>query len=417
MSAPPSPRRVVVTGIGAVTDLGPSSSVMWEGLLAGRSGIASISAFEQDDQWDVRIAGEVRGLDAAAYIDHREQKRMDRVCVLGVSAAVQAAADAGFDPNGGDPYRHGVAIGSGIGGILTIEEGHKRLLAVGPAKISPFVVPKLMVNATAGNVSIMYNLRGPNTATATACATGGHAIGHAYHLIQKGDADLMFAGGTEAAVSPLCIASFGAMKALSTRNDQPEKASRPFDRDRDGFVLAEGAAVVVLEELSRAKARGARIYAEVCGFASSGDAYHIAAPDPEGAGAVHAMRMALADAQVNPDQVDYINAHGTSTPLGDVAEVKAIKAVFGNHAHRTTVSSTKSMMGHALGAAGGIESAIAALAVHHQVAPPTINLDNPDDGCDLDFAPHHAKERTIRYALNNTFGFGGHNVCVVFGRV
>lgn len=409
-------RRVVVTGVGVITDLGLDVSTMWSALTSGKSGIGMIHAFEQSDEWLVRIAGEVRNWDGSARFEQRELRRMDRFCALGLWAAMDAAEDAGFDANQGDPYRHGVAIGSGIGGILTIETGYEKLLRTGPKKISPFTVPKLMVNACAGNVSINLNLRGANTATATACATGGHAIGTGFHIIQRGDAEVMFAGGAEAAVSPLCIGSFTAMKALSRRNDDPTRASRPFDRDRDGFVLAEGGAVIVLEELEHAQARGAKIYAEVCGFGSSGDASHIAAPDESGRGATQAMRNALTDARINNDEVDYINAHGTSTPLGDHAEVKAVKRLFGDYASKLVMSSTKSMMGHALGAAGGIESIIAAFAVFHGVVPPTINLDVPDEGCDLDFAAHTAQERPLRYALNNTFGFGGHNVCLAFGR-
>ena len=409
-------RRVVVTGLGSVTDLGLDVTSTWEGMINGRSGVAPIESFEQDDEWTTRFGGEVKNFDPSHVVEHREAKRMDRASLLGLVAAEEAAADSGYDFNGGDPYRHGVAIGSGIGGIITIEVGYRKLLKTGPKKISPFVVPKLMVNACAGNVSIRHNLRGANTATATACATGGHAIGAAFQTIQRGDADIMFAGGTEAAVSALCVGSFGAMKALSTRNDDPQRASRPFDRDRDGFVLAEGAAVLILEDLEHAKARGARIYAEVCGFASSGDASHIAAPDEEGSGATKAMELALADAQINTDQVGYINAHGTSTPLGDAAEIRAVNTLFGEHARTLAMSSTKSMTGHALGAAGGIESIATVKAIHDNVLPPTINLDQPDEGVDLNFVPNEAQEQKVDYAVNNSFGFGGHNVSVVFGR-
>ena len=385
-------------------------------MINGRSGVAPIESFEQDDEWTTRFGGEIKNFDCSHVVEHREAKRMDRASLLGLVAAEEAANDSGYDFKSGDPYRHGVAIGSGIGGIITIEVGYRKLLKTGPKKISPFVVPKLMVNACAGNVSIRHNLRGANTATATACATGGHAIGAAFQTIQRGDADLMFAGGTEAAVSALCVGSFGAMKALSTRNDDPQRASRPFDRDRDGFVLAEGAAVLILEELEHAKARGARIYAEVCGFASSGDASHIAAPDEEGSGATKAMEFALADAQINGEQVGYINAHGTSTPLGDAAEVRAVNTLFGDHARKLAMSSTKSMTGHALGAAGGIESIATVKAIHDNVLPPTINLDQPDEGFDLNFVPNEAQEQKIDYAINNSFGFGGHNVSLVFGR-
>ncbi len=410
-------RRVVVTGLGAISDIGLSAPAMWEAMKAGKSGIAPIGAFTQNIEWTVRFAGEVRNWECTC-VDGREQKRMDRYCLLGMAAAEEAAADCGIDFRSGDPYRRGVAIGSGIGGILTIEEGHTKLIKNGPGRISPFTVPRLMVNACAGNVSIRHNLKGVNTATATACATSGHSIGHAFHFIQRGDADAILAGGSEAAVGPLCIGSFAAMKALSTRNDDPERASRPFDRDRDGFVLAEGAAVIVLEELEHAKARGAKIYAEIVGFGVCGDAYHIAAPDEQGAGAHRAMQMAMRDAEINNDQVGYINAHGTSTPLGDAAEVVAVKRLFGDQAKassgRLAVSSTKSMTGHCLGAAGGIESVATIMALKEGVLPPTINLDSPDDGFDLDFVPWKPKERKIEYALNNTFGFGGHNVSLIF---
>jgi 3-oxoacyl-[acyl-carrier-protein] synthase II len=409
-------RRVVVTGLGAVTNVGTDAKSAWRSMTEGRSGIGPITAFEQDDQWLVRIAGEAGDWDPAGVIDHRELRRMDRFCGMGLCAAVEAAEDCGFDFGQGDPTRRGVVIGSGIGGILTIEHGLLRLLKLGPRKINPFVVPKLMVNACAGNVSIRFNLRGVNSATATACATGGHAIGTAYHLIQRGDAEIIFAGGAEAAITPLCIGSFTVMKALSTRNDEPTKASRPFDRDRDGFVLAEGAAVLILEDLEHARARGAEIYAELCGFGSSGDAQHIAAPDPEGEGARQAMHRAILDAGINTDEVDYINAHGTSTPLGDEAEVGAVTKLFGAHAGAMTMSSTKSMTGHSLGAAGGIESLATVMAVRDGVVPPTINLDHPDEGFTLNLVPHEAQTRPVRYGLNNSFGFGGHNVSLCFGR-
>jgi 3-oxoacyl-[acyl-carrier-protein] synthase II len=409
-------RRVVVTGLGAVSDIGLSASAMWEAMKAGRSGIGPIEAFEQSADWTVRFAGEAKDFECTC-VDGREQKRMDRFCLLGMQAAEEAARNCGIDFQSGDPYRRGVIIGSGIGGIITIEEGYAKLLKTGPGRISPFTVPRLMVNACAGNVSIRHNLKGVNSSTATACATSGHAIGHAYHFIQRGDADVIFAGGSEAAVSSLCVGSFAAMKALSTRNDDPQRASRPFDRDRDGFVLAEGAAVLVLEEYEHAKARGATIYAEVAGFGVCGDAYHIAAPDEQGTGAHHAMRMALRDAQINPEEIGYINAHGTSTPLGDVAEVAAVKRLFGDHAKRLSMSSTKSMTGHCLGAAGGIESVATIMALRESILPPTINLDHPDDGFDLDFVPHTAKSKAVQYAINNTFGFGGHNVSLVFKRV
>ncbi len=409
-------RRVVVTGLGAVTDVGPDVPSTWDGLINGRSGISPITLFDQNYDWGVRFAGEVKNLDHTPVADVREVKRMDRFAVLGLLAADEAVRDSGWSPTSGDPYRHGVAIGSGIGGIDTIENGHVNLIKNGPRKVSPFTVPRLMVNAAAGQVSIRFNLRGANIATATACATGSHAIGAAYHLIQRGDADVMLAGGAEAAVTPLCVGAFAAMKALSTRNDEPTRASRPFDADRDGFVLAEGAAVLVLESLEHAKARGARIYAEVTGFGTSGDAHHIAAPDEQGSGARRAMLNAITDAQLNLDQIGYINAHGTSTPLGDAAEVAAVKSLFGDHAKKLAVSSTKSCTGHCLGAAGGIESVATILAIHHGILPPTINLEKPDEGFDLDFVPNTAQQRALEHGINNSFGFGGHNTSLVFSR-
>jgi 3-oxoacyl-[acyl-carrier-protein] synthase II len=409
-------RRVVITGVGAVTDLGVGAAQLWRGLSEGKSGISTITAFEQDDQWTTTIAGEASDFDPLNHLEIKEARKVDRVCQLGIAAAVEAAVDSGIDFTQGDPYRRGVAIGSGIGGILTIEEYYVRLLEKGPKRLSPFVVPRLMVNATAGQVSIKFNLRGSNMSPATACATGGHALADGMSMIQRGATDVMLAGGAEAAVSKLCIAAFSAMRALSVRNDSPTAASRPFDRDRDGFVLSEGAAVLVLEELEHAKARDARIYAELIGFGITGDAYHIAAPDPAGTGAGEAMKVSLKDAGVTVSDVGYINAHGTSTPLGDSAEVAAVKRVFGDHAKSLAISSTKSMTGHALGAAGGIESVATVLALHHGVLPPTINLDNPDDGMDLDFVPNEARPSQVDVAVNNTFGFGGHNVSLVFQR-
>jgi len=413
---PDSKRRVVVTGLGAVTNVGRDVPTSWQSIREGRSGISSIRSFVQDSEdWTVRIAGEVHDFEHPS-VPVKEARRMDRFCLLAMEAAEEAARDCGVDFASGDPTRRGVVIGSGVGGIQTIEAGQQTLSSKGPARMSPFIVPKLMVNAAAGNVSIRFDLQGANNAVATACATGGHAIGTAFHMIQRGDADVIFAGGSEAACSPLCISSFAAMKALSTRNDEPERASRPFDRDRDGFVLAEGAGVIVLESLEHARARGASIHAEVLGYGTSGDAGHIAAPDEHGRGAMAAMRTAIADAGLALEDIAYINAHGTSTPLGDAAEVLAVKSLFGDHAKRLVMSSTKSMTGHALGAAGGIESIFVIKAVAEGVCPPTINLDAPDEGFDLDFAAHEAQERPVRYGLNNSFGFGGHNVSVLFGR-
>ena len=410
-------RRVVVTGIGAVSNLGTSAPATWAAMKEGRSGISPLRTFPQNEDWTVRFAGEIHDFDPSSVVDGREQKRIDRVALLAMVASDEAVRDSGFDiRNAGDPYRHGTIIGSGIGGVLTMEEGHTKLLQTGPRRVSPFVVPRLMVNAAPGNVSIQFNLKGPSTAVASACASSGHAIGIAMQTIQRGDCDVMLAGGAEAAITPLTLSAFASMKALSTRNDDPQRASRPFDRDRAGFVLSGGSAVLVLEELEHARARGARIYAELVGYGATGDAHHIAAPDEQGSGAFKAMEFALRDAELSADTVGYINAHGTSTPQGDKAEVTAVKRLFGAHAHRLSMSSTKSMTGHALGAAGGIESIAAIMAIYEGVLAPTINLDNPDEGFDLDFVPNTARERKVDVSLNNTFGFGGHNVSLVFKR-
>ena len=409
-------RRVVVTGLGAVTDAGNTVPEFWKSLVEGRSGIGPITSFTPTPEWSVTFAGQVRNLEPEKRIDPKSISRMDRFSVYGMCAAEEAVADSGMDFSTGDPYRYGVAIGSGIGGIDTIETSLQKLFDRGPRSVSPFVVPKLMVNALAGNVSIRFGLKGPNIACATACATGSHAIGAAYHMIQRGDADAIVAGGSEGAVTRLCVGSFAAMKALSTRNDAPEKASRPFDRDRDGFVLAEGAGIVVLEELEHAKRRGARIYAELTGFGVTGDASHIAAPDDQGRGAQKAMEIAIRDAQLDASAIGYINAHGTSTPLGDKAEVIAVKSLFGAHAQRLAMSSTKSVTGHCLGGAGAIEAVATVKAIVEGVLPPTINLDSPDDGFDLNFVANTAQERTVDHAINNSFGFGGHNTSMVLSR-
>lgn len=403
-------RRVVITGLGAISNLGLDVDSTWSGLLEGRSGVGPITAFEQDDSWVARIAGEVRDWDPADKLDRGEIKKTDRFAQLGLWAAIEAMESSGLDWEQGDPYRHGVVIGSGVGGIQTIEFFDGVLREKGPRRLSPFTVPKLMVNAAAGNVSIRFNLRGVNSAPATACATGGHALAEAYMFIATDQADFILAGGAEGAVSPVCVSSFSAMKALSTRNDEPTHASRPFDRDRDGFVLAEGAAVLAVEEIEHAKARGANILAEIIGFGITGDAGHIAAPDAEGTGAKAAMTAALRHAKINPDQIDYINAHGTSTPLGDAAEVAAVKGLFGEHAYKLAMSSTKSCTGHTLGAAGGIESIAVVKAICEGVMPPTINLDHPDEGFDLNFVANTPQECDVKIALNNSFGFGGHNV-------
>ncbi|MDP7004895.1 MAG: beta-ketoacyl-ACP synthase II [Phycisphaerales bacterium] len=407
-------RRVVITGLGAISDLGHDSESTWSGLIEGKSGIGPITAFEQDDQWVAQIAGEVRDWDPSEKLDRSKTKKMDRFSQLGFWAALEAMDSSGLDFEHGDPYRRGVVIGSGVGGIQTIEFYSGVLREKGPKRLSPFTVPKLMVNAAAGNVSIKFNLKGVNSSPATACATGGHALAEAFMFIKMDQADFILAGGAEGAVSAVCVSSFSAMKALSTRNDEPTLASRPFDRDRDGFVLAEGAAVLAIEELEHAKARGANILAELVGFGITGDAGHIAAPDSEGAGAKAAMNAALRNAGINSDKVDYINAHGTSTPLGDAAEVAAVKSLFGDHSYKLAISSTKSCTGHTLGAAGGLESIAVVKAICEDVLPPTINLDNPDEGFDLNFVANTAQERRVKVALNNSFGFGGHNVSLAF---
>jgi 3-oxoacyl-[acyl-carrier-protein] synthase II len=409
-------RRVVITGLGTVTDVGNTVPEFWNALVEGKSGIGPITLFTPTPEWSVTFAGEVRNLQPEKRIDPKSIQRMDRFSVFGMCAAEEAVADSGMDFSQGDPYRYGVAIGSGIGGIDTIEVGLRKLFDRGPRSVSPFVVPKLMVNALAGNVSIRFGLKGANIATATACATGSHAIGAAFHIIQRGDADVMVAGGSEGAVTPLCVGSFAAMKALSTRNDDPTRASRPFDRDRDGFVLAEGAGIIVMEELEHAKARGARIYAELVGFGVTGDATHIAAPDDQGRGARKAMEIALKDAELNTTDIKYINAHGTSTPLGDKAEVLAVKSLFGVHAANIAMSSTKGVTGHTLGGAGAIETVATVKAIVEGVLPPTINLENPDEGFDLNFVANVAQEVKFDYAINNSFGFGGHNTSMVLAR-
>lgn len=416
--------RVVITGMGAVSNLGTSAIDTWAGMREGRSGISPIEGedFRQHEgHWDVRFAGQVKNWDPTVAVDAREARRLDRVTLLGLGAAQEAVRQSGIDFAAMNGERCGVVVGSGIGGIRTIEEQLVVLSERGPERISPFTVPRLMVNATAGNISIRYGLKGPSSAHATACASSGHAIGEAIDIIQRGWADVIIAGGSEAACTPLCIGAFMTMKALSTRNDAPTKASRPFDRDRDGFVMAEGAAMFVLESEAHAKQRGATIYAELLGTGNTCDAGHITAPDAQGDGAARSMRMALREARLNPEQIDYINSHGTSTPLGDKAEVAAVLSVFGDHARKSAggklfMSSTKSMHGHCLGASGALELIACIHAVRDGILPPTINLDIPDEGFDIDLVPHDARERRARYALNNTFGFGGHNVTLVVGR-
>jgi 3-oxoacyl-[acyl-carrier-protein] synthase II len=408
-------RRVVVTGVGLVSPLAVGTEPTWQGLLAGKSGIGPITHFDAS-AFPSRIAGEVKGFDPRDYVDKKEVKKSDVFIHFALAASRFALEDSGLVIDDGNRDRVGVVIGSGIGGLPLIETTHSILMEKGPSRVSPFFIPGLIVNMAAGQVSIHYGARGPNSSPATACTTGLHAVGDAFRLIQNGFADAMIAGGSEAVITPLAIAGFCAMRALSHRNDEPERASRPWDAARDGFVIGEGAGILVLEELGAATARGAAIYAEVAGYGMSADAYHISAPDPEGNGAVRCMRAALADAELAPDTVDYINAHGTSTQLGDLSEVRAIHKVFGEHAARLKVSSTKSATGHLLGAAGGLECGILALAMRDQILPPTINLEHPGEGCDLDFVPLTARPCELRVGLSNSFGFGGTNGAVVMKR-
>jgi 3-oxoacyl-[acyl-carrier-protein] synthase II len=408
-------RRVVVTGIGLVSPLGIGTEETWQGLMDGRSGVGPITQFDAS-AYPSRIAGEVRDFEPSQFMERKEIKKSDRFIHLALAAAQFAVEDSGLSIDESNAERVGVIIGSGIGGLPLIERTHEVLVERGPGRVSPFFIPGLIVNLAGGQVSIRYGARGPNTAPATACTTGLHAIGDAFRHIQMGTADAMITGGTEAVVSPLCIAGFCAMKALSTRNDDPEGASRPWDKDRDGFVIGEGSGIVILEELSLAQSRGAKIYAELLGYGMSADAYHISAPHPEGLGAIQVMRTALEDAGLPAQSVDYINAHGTSTLLGDLAEVKAIKSVFGDHAYELAVSSTKSCTGHLLGASGGLETGIVALALSRQALPPTINLAEPGEGCDLDFVPNEARPAEVEIGLTNSFGFGGTNGALIMRR-
>lgn len=409
-------RRVVVTGLGAVTPLGPAVEPYWDGLIAGRSGIRTLSRFDHTAQ-DVHIGGECLDFDASHYIDVRAAKRMDRFTLFAYAAAKMAFAQSGLQDGKYDPQRAGVILGTGIGGLREIEEQHLRMLDKGPSKISAFTIPKLMANAAPGHISIALNFQGPSASVATACASAGSAMGAAIHSIQRNEVDVVMTGGTEAACTPLGVAAFAAMKALSTRNDDPSAASRPFDKDRDGFVLSEGAGLLMFEEYEHARRRGASILCEVIGFGASSDASDIVQPEPDGRGAARAMSLALASARLNPADVHYINAHGTSTLLGDIAETKAIKAVFGPAARKIPVSSTKSAIGHLLGASGGVEAIACIMAMRTNTLPPTINLAEPDPECDLDYVPNTARDAAVRVAMNNSFGFGGHNTCVIFRAV
>ena len=406
-------RRVVVTGIGLVSSLGIGTEANWTGIKAGQSGIGTITKFDTT-QFTTRIAGEVKNFDPLAFIEKKDVKKMDIFIQYAIAASQFAMDDSGLTITPELSRRVGVFIASGIGGFTTIEREHKALLEGGPRKISPFFIPSAIINLAAGQVSIQFGARGPNSATCTACSASAHAIGDAFELIKRGAADVMIAGGSEAAITPMGIGGFGALRALSTRNDEPSKASRPFDRDRDGFIVGEGSGVLILEEYEFAKARGARIYAELVGYGMSADAYHITAPSEDGDGAFRVMSLAIESAGITTADIDYINAHGTSTPQGDALETLAINRCFGDHAKDVAVSSTKSMTGHLLGAAGGLEAGITVLAVYHQIAPPTINLDEPDDNCNLDYVPHKSRPLPITYALSNSFGFGGTNAALLF---
>ncbi|HEY1043005.1 MAG TPA: beta-ketoacyl-ACP synthase II [Telluria sp.] len=411
-----SKRRVVVTGLGCVSPIGNNIADMWSAALAGTSGIANITKFDAS-AFSTRFAGEVKGFNIEDYIPGKDARHMDTFIHFGMAAGIQAVQDSGLEVTEANADRIGVIVGSGIGGLPLIEDTKEDYDKRGPRRISPFFVPASIINMISGNLSIKYGMRGPNLAIVTACTTGLHCIGAAARLIEYGDADVMVAGGAEATISPLGLGGFASARALSSRNDDPATASRPWDRDRDGFVLGEGAGVMILEEYEHAKARGAKIYAEVLGFGMSGDAYHMTSPVEDGSGASRCMVSAMKIAGVNPAEVDYINAHGTSTPLGDVAEVQGIKKTFGDHAKKLVVNSTKSMTGHLLGGAGGLESVFTVLAVHNQISPPTINIFNQDENCDLDFCANTAREMKIDVAVKNSFGFGGTNGTLVFGKV
>lgn len=408
------PRRVVVTGLGQISPLGIGTKATWEGLVAGRSGVGPITKFDAEG-YSVRIAAEVKGFDPALWLDHKEIKKFDGFIHYAVAAADMALEQSGLVIDEANGNRVGVVIGSGIGGFPMIEENHEKLLHRGPKKVSPFFIPGSIINMCSGLVSIRTGAKGPNMATCTACATSAHAIADAMLYIRHGYADAIIAGGSEAVITPMPVAGFSSMRALSTRNDDPERASRPWDKDRDGFVIGEGAGIVILEEYEHARKRGAPILAEALGFGMSADAYHISAPAEDGGGAIRAMQAALDDAGLNPEDVDYVNAHGTSTPAGDAVETIALKGVFGDHAKKLMISSTKSMTGHLLGAAGGLEFAISVMAVAEGIVPPTINLDEPDPGNDLDYVPHTARQAPVKIALTNSFGFGGTNGCLLVG--
>ncbi len=405
-------RRVVITGLGMVSPLAIGTQENWRALTQGRSGIGPITRFDTTD-YACKIAGELKGFNPEDWVARKDVKKMDLFILYALAASELALRDGGFQVSPAEADRVGVFIGSGIGGLPSIERQHAALLKEGPRRISPFFIVGLIVNMASGQVSIRFGAKGPNQASCTACATGSHAIGDAFEIIKRNDADVMIAGGAEGVITPLCVGGFAAMRALSTRNDDPPTASRPFDKDRDGFVIGEGAGIVLLEELGHALKRGARIYAEVAGYGLSGDAYHVSAPSEDGDGPIRVMRSAIRDAGVDPSVIDYVNAHGTSTPQGDVVETRALRVLFGERARRVAISSTKSMTGHLLGGAGGLETAITALAVHDDLVPPTINYMTPDPECDLDYVPNEARRTRVNYALNNSFGFGGTNAALV----
>ena len=408
-------QRVVVTGIGAVSPLGCGTDVNWQALLAGRSGIGPITAFDASD-FPVRIAGQVPGFDPAAYLEKKDIKKVDRFAQFAIAAAQMAMDDARLTVTPEEAPRVGVVVGVGMGGIATIEEAVRSFYDEGLKRLSPFFIPRLIANMAPGHIAIRFGCTGVNYTPTSACASGGQAVGEAFRLVRYGDQDVVISGGAEAAITPMGVGGFAVMRAMSTRNDEPERASRPFERHRDGFVVGEGAGVLVVESLAHARARGARIYCELAGYGANGDAYHITSPAPDGRGAAECMRLALASGGIDPLEVDYINAHGTATPYNDVNETQAIKAVFGEHAARIAVSSTKSMTGHLLGGAGGVEAVYTALALHHGWLPPTINYDEPDPECDLDYVPNSARQVRARVALSNSFGFGGANACIAFRR-
>ncbi len=409
-------RRVVVTGMGMVTPLGNSVFDSWQNATNGKSGIGPITTFDTSN-YDVKIAGEVKNFDLDQYVSKKEQKKMDRFVYFALASAKMALQDSSLDITEKNAPRIGCFVGVGMGGLPMIEEQHKRLLERGPSRVTPFFIPGVITNLASGHISIQFGVKGPSYSVTSACATGAHSIGEAFNYIRYGKCEAMIAGGVESTICPTAVSGFNAMKALSTRNDNPQKASRPWDRDRDGFVMAEGGAVLVLEDYERASQRGAKIYAEITGYGASSDAYHIASPTPNGEGAVRAMYSALSDAQINADQVGYINAHGTSTPMGDEIESQAIKGVFGNAAKSVWVSSTKSMTGHTLGGAGSIESIFAIKALETGIVPPTLNLDNPGEGCDLDYVPGVAREKKLLHVMNNSFGFGGTNASLIFSKI